>query len=262
MRELFVKLFEQSHFGTGITVKPYNLPHLVYLGLIFGTIFFLYMRLRNSGPEQKKKAMGGLVNVLMLSYLSDFFVQQFVYGGMTEEKLPFHICIVTAVLMPLVQYNKKFEKMKEPVAVLATLSSLMYLSFPASVGGGEPWCYQTVQVMFFHGTQLVWGILNLLLGIVEPQMRRVWRAGALLLGITFWAKLGNLIYDRNFFFLEEDAFFIGLVEQGIIEKWVLMVLNPLVYFMAVLALYGVCYGIRRAAGKSRMPAIKKLDFCR
>ncbi len=244
MRDFLFKLFGQSFFETGIKVTPFSTAHIVYLILIFGTLFFLYSRLRNTTVEAKEKAMRGLVYALMVSYLSDFFVQQFVYGGMTEEKLPFHICIVTAVLMPVAQFNRNGKKILEPVTILAVLSPMMYLVYPASVGEGEPWCYQTVQVMFFHGTQLIWGMLNLLLGIVRPKFKNCWKVGVLLLAITFWAKLGNLMYDRNFFFLEEDAFFIGLVAQGVIPKWVLMVLNPTVYFMAVLALYGVCHALR------------------
>ncbi len=244
-----MKLFEQSHFQTGIKVTPYSLPHIVYLVLIFGALAVLYFYLCNADWEKKEKALGYVVYALMLSYFSDFFVQQFVYGGMTEEKLPFHVCIVTAVLMPFAQFNRNGTKILEPVVVLAVLSPLMYLVYPASVGEGEPWCYQTVQVMFFHGVQLIWGLLNLLLGIVRLDFKGCWKAGVLLLGITLWAKLGNAMYGRNFFFLEEDAFFIGLVAKGIIPSWVLMVVNPTVYFMAVLALYGV-YHILTARQRS------------
>ena len=38
MRDLFFKLFEMSHFDTGITITPFSLPHNVYLVLIFGGI--------------------------------------------------------------------------------------------------------------------------------------------------------------------------------------------------------------------------------
>ena len=44
MRELFFKLFEQSHFGTGISIQPFNFAHIFYMLVIFGSIvggFFL-----------------------------------------------------------------------------------------------------------------------------------------------------------------------------------------------------------------------------
>ncbi len=240
MRELFFKLFEMSHFHTGIRITAFSIPHLVYLALIIGTIGLLYSRYKNRSPQQKQKLMRGLVYAIMLSYLSDFFVQEFVYpDGINTEKLPFHICIVTAVLMAVAQFHRHGKRILEPVTVMAVLAPMMYLCFPASVGEGEPWCYQAVQTMFFHGTQLAWGILNLALGEVRLEFRNIWKSGALLVAITLWAKLGNLLYDRNYFFLEEDAFFIGLVSQGVIPQWLLMILNPAVFFLAVLVLYGV-----------------------
>ena len=88
---------------------------------------------------------------------------------------------------------------------------------------------------------MAWGILNLALGIVNPKIRNCWKSAIALVGITLWAKLGNLLMEHNWFFLEEDALYIGLVANGIIPKWLLMVINPSVYFVAVLAVYGVCH---------------------
>ena len=41
MRDLFFKLFEMSHFNTGISITAFSIPHIIYLGLIFGTIVAL-----------------------------------------------------------------------------------------------------------------------------------------------------------------------------------------------------------------------------
>ena len=72
---------------------------------------------------------------------------------------------------------------------------------------------------------------------------------------TLWAKLGNVLLEHNWFFLEEDAFYIGLVEQSIIPKWLLMVVNPVVFFLAVLALYGVCYAVKSAGKKKSLATL-------
>ena len=133
--------------------------------------------------------------------------------------------------------------------MLAVLAPLMYLCYPASVGDGEPWCYQAVQTMFYHGALMGWGILTLALGAVKPDIRHCWKSGVLLICITLWAKLGNILLEHNWFFLEEDAFYIGLVESGVIPKWLLMVINPVVFFAAVLLLYGVCYGLQNVSKK-------------
>ena len=95
-------------------------------------------------------------------------------------------------------------------------------------------------------------MLNLALGVVKPQVSHAWKSGGLLLGITCWAKLGNSLFaEHNWFFLEEDALYIGLVANGVIPKWALMVINPLAFFLAVLILYGVCCGVRTVYVKKK-----------
>lgn len=250
MRELCFKLFEMSHFNTGIKITPFSLPHIVYMVLIFGSIIGTWFLFRNKSEESKEKVLRFVAYALALSYLSDFFVHEFVYGGLKTDKLPFHICTVLCPLIAIAQFNRNGNKIKEPVTVLAVLAPMMYLCYPASVGDGEPWCYQAVQTMFYHGVLMAWGILNIALGAVKPDIRHVWKSAVLLVCITLWAKLGNILMEHNWFFLEEDAFYIGLVENGIIPKWVLMVVNPIVFFLAVLAIYGVCYALR---GKKKAP---------
>ena len=249
MRELCMKLFEMSHFDSGIQITPFSVSHIVYMVLIFGGIGAGYFLLHNKAAAQREKALRLLAYALALSYFSDFFVHDFVYGGMNMDKLPFHICTVLCPLILIAQFNRNGHKIAEPVAVLATLSPMMYLCYPASVGTGEPWCYQAVQTMFYHGVLMAWGILNIALGAVKIDMRRIWKSGVLLLCITLWAKLGNVLLEHNWFFLEADALYLGLVENGVIPKWSLMIINPAVYFLAVLALYGVCYGVKNACQK-------------
>ena len=72
----------------------------------------------------------------------------------------------------------------------------------------------------------------------------------MLVGITLWAKPGNILLEHNWFFLEEDAFYIGLVEMGIIPQWLLMIINPVVFFAAVLGVYGVYYLVMHLKSKS------------
>ena len=250
MRELFFKLFESSHFNTGIQITPFSLSHIAYMVLIFGGIVLGWLCLRNQDVSKKEKALRFLAYALVVSYLSDFFVHEFVYGGLNTDKLPFHICTVLCPLVAIAQFNRKGHKIAEPVAVLAILAPMMYLCYPASVGSGEPWCYQAVQTMFFHGVLMAWGILSVALGAVKADIKNCWKAAVLLVCITLWAKLGNVLMEHNWFFLEEDAFSIGLVESGVIPKWLLMIVNPVVFFLAVLGTYGVIYGIR-AAGKKK-----------
>lgn len=250
MRELFFKLFASSYFNTGIQITPFSVAHIVYMVLIFGGIILGWLCLRNQDAEKKEKALRFLAYALVVSYLSDFFVHEFVYGGLKTDKLPFHICTVLCPMVAIAQFNRKGYKIAEPVAILAILAPMMYLCYPASVGSGEPWCYQAVQTMFYHGVLMAWGILSVALGAVKPDIKNCWQSAVALVCITLWAKFGNVLMEHNWFFLEEDAFYIGLVEDGIIPKWVLMIVNPVVFFLAVLGAYGVIYGIR-AMGRNK-----------
>ena len=244
MRELFLKLFEQSHFNTGISITPFSLSHIVYLILIAGGIVLGAYLLKNKSVEKKEKVLRVLAAVLVISYVSDFFMHDFVYGGMNMDKLPFHICTVLCPIIAFTQFNKRFQRFIEPITMLAIVAPMMYICYPASIGTGEPWCYQAVQTMFFHGVELAWGILNIATGKVKPSIKNSWKAALVLVGITLWAKLGNEMYeDYNWFFLEEDAFYIGLVGNGIIPKWTLMLLTPSAIFLMVLLIYGIYYGI-------------------
>lgn len=247
MRDLFFRLFAGSHFNTGIYISAFSIAHFVYLFLIFGGIFITAYLMRNKSDEAKERVFRFVAYCVIISYISDFFVHDFVYGGMKIDKLPFHICTVMGVVLTFVQFNKRFERFIEPVSVLAIVGSLMYLTYPASIGEGEPWCYQAVQTMFFHGMEMAWGILHLTSGKVKLQIKNVWQPAVGLGFITLWAKFGNLILDHNWFFLEQDAFYIGLVEDGVIPKWSLMILTPLGVFLVVLAIYGIYYGVRAYA---------------
>lgn len=251
MRELFFKLFEMSHFNTGISITAFSIPHFVYLFLIFGGIVLAWYLLRNKDAQKKEQALRFVAYTVVLSYLSDFFVHEFVYGGMNMDKLPFHICTALCPLMAIAQFNRKGERILEPVAVLSVLAPMMYLCYPASIGDGEPWCYQAVQTMFYHGMLMAWGILNLALGKAQLSFKHCWTSAVALVGITLWAKLGNVLLEHNWFFLNEDAFYIGLVEGGIIPKWSLMLINPIVFFLAVLLVYAVVCPLQK---KSRQKA--------
>lgn len=251
MRELFFKLFESSHFNTGISITAFSVSHIVYLILIFGGVFLAGYLLKNKDMCVKEKALRFLAYALVVSYLSDFFVHDFVYGGISIDKLPFHLCTVMCPVIAFTQFNKKFERFLEPVTALAIVGPLMYIAYPASIGDGEPWCYQAVQTMFFHGVELAWGILNLLTGKVQLQIKNIWKSAVGLAIITVWAKFGNLILEHNWFFLEEDAFYIGLVGSGAIPKWSLMIFTPAGVFLIVLAVYGIYYGVNAIIEKRK-----------
>jgi len=250
MRAFCFKLFEMSHFDTGIKVTAFSIPHFVYVFLIVGAIVLTWALNRRKSPEKKEQVLRILAYALAFSYFSDFFFHDFVYGEMNMDKLPFHVCTVLCPLMLVAQFNRNGHKILEPVTVMAVLGPMMYLGYPASIGDGEPWCYQAVQTMFFHGVLMAWGILNLSFGKVRLSWKRFWKVAVMLVAITLWAKLGTILLEHNWFFLNEDAFYIGLVSMGILPRWSLMIINPIAFSMAAAMVYVIVCPIQKKAERS------------
>ncbi len=247
MRELFFRLFSDTPLQSDIVIKSFNVWHILYVVLIIGGAIGLAFLLKNKNLETKEKVLRFLAYALVISYISDYFVHDFVYadfengeyirGGLNMDKLPFHICTVLCPIVAFTQFNKRFARFLEPVAALAIVAPLMYITYPSSGVGGEPWCYRTVQTMFFHGVEFAWGFLAVATGKTKFTFKNIWKAAVALVGITLWAKLGCTLMEYNWFFLRYDPFGIGLPE------WSLIFLVPLAIFAMVAIIYGIYYGV-------------------
>ena len=144
-------------------------------------------------------------------YVIDFFIMPLSdsYDGISAYKLPFNICTIMAVLVPFVQFNPKFEKIKQPVVTLSIASSLMWMCYPGTALGGQPpVCYIIFQTFMYHGFLFCWGVLNLAFGEVKYSFRKIWKELVGILMILVWAAFGNAVYDRgyNWFFIETSIF--------------------------------------------------------
>ena len=247
MRELFFKLFSDTPFQCGVEIQSFNIWHILYVLLVIGGSIWFAFFLKNKKVETREKVLGTLVWALVISYLSDYFVHDFVYAdyengeyiraGLNMDKLPFHICTVLCPIIAFTHYNKHFQKFIEPVAALAIVAPLMYITYPSTGVGGEPWCYRTVQTMFFHGVEFAWGFLSVATGKTKFKFKNIWKAAVMLVGIAAWAKLGCTMLEYNWFFLRYDPFGIGLPE------WSLIFLVPLSIFAMVALIYSIYYGV-------------------
>ena len=257
MRALFFKLFSDTPFIDGaIAIESFNIWHFLYIILIIGGMIGGAFALKNKSLETKEKVLSILVLALVVSYVSDWFVHDFVYsddgvtgGGLNMDKLPFHICTVLCPIVAFTHFNKRFQKFLEPVAALAIVAPLMYITYPSTGVAGEPWCYRTVQTMFFHGVELAWGFLTLATDKVELKWKNIWKALVLLAGIAVWAKLGNLLLEYNWFFLEKDPFGIGL------SLYILPFAVVAAIFAMVALIYAIYYGVRRILTKQVAPQV-------
>ena len=112
MRELFFKLFSDEPTGCGIVISSFNIWHILYILLIVGGMIGGAFLLKNKTMETKEKVLRFLAYALVISYVSDYFVHDFVYAdfedgkyvaaGLNMDKLPFHIC---TVMCPIVAFT-------------------------------------------------------------------------------------------------------------------------------------------------------------
>ena len=251
MRNLFFKLFSDTPTGCGVEIVSFNLWHFAYLILIFGLIALGIYLLRNKSVETKEQILRALAFLLIFSYITDYFVHDFVYAdideatgeyvgsGLNMDKLPFHICTSMGIIVTFAQFSKKLDRFLEPIAALAIVGPMMYLVYPSTGVGGEPWCYRVVQTMFFHGTLMAWGILAVTTGKTSLRWKNVWHAEILLVCITVWAKLGNELFDWNWMFLTENPFGVTALDL----PWLLPILVPTAIFAIVVAVYGINSGV-------------------
>lgn len=253
MRELFFKLFSDTPLGASEFwhIESFNLWHILYILIIFGAIFGGAYYLKDKSDETKDKVLRTIAFLIMFSYLTDYFVHDFVYAsfdeatgeyiraGLNMDKLPFHICTAMGVIATFTQFNSKLHRFLEPIAALAIVAPMMYLVYPSTGVGGELWCYRVFQTMFFHGMLMAWGILNVATGKTSLRWKNIWKAEILLIIITLWAKLGVTLLDYNWFFLKYNPFGIAALDK----PWLLPIITPTAIFAIVAAVYGISYGV-------------------
>ena len=113
-----------------------NFFHILYLLIILACAIGLAYYLK-SHKEKTRPALRALAYATIVLYVSDFFLQPFVSSDFTMniDKLPFHICTVLCPILAFTEFNPKFAKFKEPVAILSIAAPLMYLVYPGNAIG-------------------------------------------------------------------------------------------------------------------------------
>lgn len=234
MKEFFAWLFSQNN--SDLKIGLFDAWHFLYLFITFGGTLALAL-IGRKYPGQRKRLQKLMAYLTVGLYVIDFFIMPLSdsYDGISAYKLPFNICTIMAVLVPFVQFNPKFEKIRQPVVTLSIASSLMWMCYPGTALGGQPpFCYVIFQTFMYHAFLFCWGVLNLAYGDVVYDIRKIWKEFIGILMILVWASFGNAVYDRgyNWFFIQESIFpFLS---------------DEIMPLMVVLSVFGVClviYGI-------------------
>lgn len=238
MREILLNLFGTSEGSIEITL--FSIWHILYFILIVGGTIGGCLLLRNKNEETKDKIRKILAYLVIGVYLGDFFVQPFMSSdySMNVDKLPFHICTLMGCLIPFVQFNKKFDKIKDVVCCLSIVASLMYITYPGSaLGGVTPWCYQVIQTFVFHGLVFAWGVIGLSTGFAKLEFKNIWKELVAIIIIIVWASFGNNAYsNQNHHY---DWFFITGSTFPFVPTW----LMPFAVLVAVYAMCAIIFSI-------------------
>ena len=245
MKEFVARLF--SEHTSELQIGLFDVWHFLYLFIIFGGTTLLSVLFQKKPDRTKEKVIKLFAYLTFGLYVADFFIMPLSdsYNGISAYKLPFNICTIMAVLVPFVQFNTKWKGIKGPVITLSIASSLMWMCYPGSALGGQPpFCYLIFQTFMYHGFLFCWGVLNLTLGGMKMNIRKIWKEFVGILMILVWADFGNTIYDRsyNWFFIETSIF--PFLPDEIM---------PLMVVLSVagvcLVIYGAYYGILALSNK-------------
>ena len=213
--------------------------HILYLAIILALTAVLVVYLKRH-PEKRTTALRHLSLTLIALYVSDIFLQPFVSSDFTMniDKLPFHICTLMCPVSAFAQFNPKFAKFKEPIALLAIAGSLMYLVYPGNaIGEISPFCYKILQTFVYHGVTMAWGYVSLSTGAIKLNIKKCYHALIVICLIALWAAFGNAAYSSET--VHYDWFFI----TGSTFPFIPAALMPLCAISAVFAVVMGVYGL-------------------
>ena len=242
MRDIVAKLLSQNN--SALKIGLFDVWHFLYLFIIFASVILISILMKNRSPEAKKRVTRIFAYLTVGLYIADFFLMPLSdsYNGISAYKLPFNICTIMAVLVPFVEFNPKFSKIKKTVAVLGLTASTMWMVYPGTALGGQPpFCYVIFQTFMYHGFLYAWGFLNMAFGRVVLNFRKIWQELVGILMILVWADLGNTLYGReqNWFFIETSIF--PFLPDKIMP---LAVVDTI--FLCTIAVHGIYYLVRWA----------------
>ena len=189
-----------SENNSTLEIGLFDVWHFMYLGVILIGAVVLSFIFKNRSEQSKARLIHIFAFLTIGLYVADFFIMPLSdsYSGISVYKLPFNIRTIMAVLVPFVEFNPKFAKFKKVVVTLSVTASLMWMCYPGSALGGQPpFSYIIFQTFMYHGFLYAWGFLNLSLGKVVLNFRKIWQELIGILMILVWADLGNTLYGRE-----------------------------------------------------------------
>ncbi|MBR3864641.1 MAG: YwaF family protein [Clostridia bacterium] len=192
--------------------------HFLYIALSVIGIVIILLAFKNKTKEQKSLITKTLIGVAFGLYIVDFFLMPLAYNEIDIEKLPFHACTATCVACFLSYQIPLFKKYRSSIVLLAFVSNLVYLIYPAGVmwHAVSPLSYRVIQTLIFHSIMTVYGFLSLFYERENITFKTWYKDLTVICIMTVWAIIGNYIYNGtsqnyshffNWFFVVRDPFY-------------------------------------------------------
>ena len=218
--------------------------HFFYIALTAVAVVLLLLLLKNKDRRIKEKAANAFLNAAFALYVADLFLMPLAYGAIDIEKLPFHACTATCVACFLSHRVGFLKKYRLPITLLALISNLVYLVYPAGVmwHAVHPLSYRVIQTLIFHSLMTVYGALTVARERDRLTLRECHRDLTVIVAMTLWALLGNYAYNGssdgyshffNWFFVVRDPFY---AIPAHIAPFVMPFLNIAIFFAVSLTI--------------------------
>ena len=241
----FLKWLFETREGP-LEIAFLNVFHILFFLIIISSTIVLAFYL-NKHENKKKPALRLIAYSIVALYIADFFIQPFMSSdfSMNIDKLPFHICTVLCPVIAFTEFNSKFDKIREPVAVLAIVGPLMYIVYPGNaIGEISPFCYKILQTFIYHGLVFSWGFNTLASGQFVPNIKNCYKSLIGICMIAVWATIGNLCYNTSYLGNDPDAsHFDWFFLTGTTFPFVPPYLMPLAVIAAVFGVVMCVYGL-------------------
>jgi hypothetical protein len=233
--------FFQNVGQNGPKVELFNIWHILFLILIVGLSILFYFVNRNRTMEEKTRATSGLIAALMLIYTFDFVLQPFYIGGgiLDTSKLPFHLCTFIGVCLGLSKiFRKRLYVFDQAFSMIGFFAAVGYLIYPGnSIGSYRgAFSYPSFQTFLYHGLLFCYGLNVLLLGVLKPNIKRVWIDALVVLVGVSWAMLGNWVMPFGY-----DWYFVTGTTFTIFPAKLMPLVSYVATFGGTMILYGIYF---------------------
>lgn len=200
-------LFFTTRIPENLRYRSFSPLHFVLLLGVAICIFLAARRMKRLNTEEKHKMLLIFTWALPVMYVFRFTMFE-ILGRLVEpqigiiDRLPFHLCTLNAIVMPLAVL-KKNKILLNYVYAIALPGAVAAMLTPAMSFYGR-YFYFSWQVVFFfldHGLMAAVAILAISSGLMRPDVRALPKATAAFLGYCAVIYPVNKIFNQNFLFL-------------------------------------------------------------